>query len=436
MNTPPGTKLLIAAETKIRRGKLLLTPDCVTVLGGMVSYMYEAWAANRDIYKKRRRNSGTGGASKTKQITAEGDPPGPPIFEPFAGDTRAMHLSSDARAPADTPAVTDTTTKRASTPPKPHSATNAKHSERAGHKHTHVIDKPARRGGSKHHDQPRGHRNNTAAATNDVPTLPQSVVQACNTNVPPIADTSSAAQQPARSSRGGRRGRGHDDGSAHVASAIAAIKLAAGSDSVMSVPTQGTASSSLSASASVFVPSSTQRHTTAGHIVHIERETATSMRYAVTDVADDDAALWGIPSLPSSAKVTATAHTGAFGASTAASTHRSTTSTASAPLYWSPGRRDHSTSQFDAGNSRVGVGMAHRGYVEVPSHVDGQEARSYDTRDERSSWANISRGGGRGGGFSRGRGRRQNHHGGRGEDDEEERSGAGAPASFTLAAFL
>jgi hypothetical protein len=46
LNTPPGTKLLLK-HVEIVKGKLLLTPSCVRLLGGEVPALVSSWAASR-----------------------------------------------------------------------------------------------------------------------------------------------------------------------------------------------------------------------------------------------------------------------------------------------------------------------------------------------------------------------------------------------------
>lgn len=46
LDTPPGTKLVLK-HVSIVKGKLLLTPSCVKVLGGEVPALVSSWAASR-----------------------------------------------------------------------------------------------------------------------------------------------------------------------------------------------------------------------------------------------------------------------------------------------------------------------------------------------------------------------------------------------------
>lgn len=52
--TPSGTKFRVAVGTKIKRGNWLLTGENVTVLGGRVDTLYEAWKAHKEMEAKRR----------------------------------------------------------------------------------------------------------------------------------------------------------------------------------------------------------------------------------------------------------------------------------------------------------------------------------------------------------------------------------------------
>jgi hypothetical protein len=76
----PGTKYLYKGG-KVLMGKILLTPDNIKPLGGVVQHMYESWIANINVQKMRLKN--------VKISTKDG---GPPQFELNLSEGGMAHM--------------------------------------------------------------------------------------------------------------------------------------------------------------------------------------------------------------------------------------------------------------------------------------------------------------------------------------------------------
>ena len=59
MNTPPGTKILLNGNIKIKSSLLLLNDKNATVLGGYVDYLVTKWKTNQDLSQHVRQANAT-----------------------------------------------------------------------------------------------------------------------------------------------------------------------------------------------------------------------------------------------------------------------------------------------------------------------------------------------------------------------------------------
>uniref|UniRef100_A0A803MQ65 RecQ mediated genome instability protein 1 OB-fold domain-containing protein n=1 Tax=Chenopodium quinoa TaxID=63459 RepID=A0A803MQ65_CHEQI len=71
-NTVPGTKVRLEKKVVVHYGIVCLTPDVITVLGGVVESLYEEWQMNLKY---------SGFARSSLRLGREGDAGGPPPFE-------------------------------------------------------------------------------------------------------------------------------------------------------------------------------------------------------------------------------------------------------------------------------------------------------------------------------------------------------------------
>ncbi|GAB2300385.1 hypothetical protein Dimus_034427 [Dionaea muscipula] len=70
----PGTKVRLEKKAIVRSGIVCLSPDVVTILGGVVQSLYEEWQMNQKY---------SGFSRSSSRLSREGGGGGPPAFEKF-----------------------------------------------------------------------------------------------------------------------------------------------------------------------------------------------------------------------------------------------------------------------------------------------------------------------------------------------------------------